>query len=43
MRLGLGPPVLLLIRLELRHHGGNVIVMVVDRGDSRGERYVWEA
>jgi len=32
MRLGLGPPMLLLIRLELRHRGRNVIVGVVDRG-----------
>ena len=32
MRLGLGPPMLLLIRLELSHRGGNVIVRVVDEG-----------
>jgi len=32
MRLGLGQPVLLVIRLGLRHFWGSVVVMVVGRG-----------
>ena len=31
MRLGLGPPMPMLIRLELSHRGGNGMVKVVDR------------